>query len=249
MKRLLVFVFLAFSSVTLLKAQNTLKGVVMELDSSKPIAQVEIRNLTSNANVETNSAGEFSIEVKVNESLSFSYPGYRVDTLFVIDHEFKRVYLSPIPGFNILKDVEITELSDVQLEEQISIARQQGKITEVGIGEGTTNRHGGVNRGGLAISLSRIFGKEAKEARLLYDLLMAEKIDRAIMAKFSPALIQSLTPLKDKDLDLFIVKYKPSYQFVAGSDDEKIRLYIMDSFKAFKSLSPEEKSKIELKVD
>lgn len=67
------------------------------------------------------------------------------------------------------------------------------------------------------------------------------------MDKFNPVLITSLTPLNGKDLDLFIVKYKPSYEFIEKSDEEQIRLYIMDSFKAFKNLSPEEKEKIELK--
>ena len=248
MKRVLLLVFFCLSSSFLLKAQ-TLKGIVMELNTSKPIVQVEVQNLTSNEMVETNSSGEFSINIKLNELLSFHYPGYRVDTLVITDYEFRRIYLSPIEGFNILKDVKITELSDTQLDEQIEIARQQGKITETGIGEGTRNRHGGVNRGGIAISPSRIFGKEAKEARARHDLLVAEKKDRAIMAKFSPLLITSVTPLKGKDLDLFIVQYKPSYEFIQKSDEEQIRLYIMDSFKEFNNLSPQEKEKIQLKKD
>src|SRR5690606_31108522 len=102
MKKLLLIIVLFFVGTALLKAQ-TLKGIVMELDSSKPIDQVEVRNLTTNKSIETNSSGEFSIDVKLNELLSFHYPGYRVDTLFITDHEVKRIYLTPIPGFNILR--------------------------------------------------------------------------------------------------------------------------------------------------
>ena len=245
MKKLLLIIVLFFTGSALLKAQ-TLKGIVMELNSSKPIDQVEVKNLTTKRSIETNSSGEFSIDIKLNELLSFHYPGYRVDTLFVTDLEFKRIYLTPIPGFNILKDVEITELSDVQLDEQIRITEQQGKIVGTA-GGGEATRDGGQRRGGIAISPSRLFGKEAKEARRFHDLLIAEKKDRAIMFKFNPLLITSITPLSGKDLDLFIVKYKPSYEFIEKSDEEQIRLYIMDSFKEFNNLSPQEKGKIELK--
>jgi len=231
MKQLFLFIVLFLGSTILLKAQ-TLKGMVMELNTSKPIAQVDIQNLSTKQAVETNSSGEFSINIKLNELLSFHYPGYRIDTLVVTDYEYRRIYLTPIKGFNILKDVEITELSDVQLNQQIEIAKQQGKTVEF--------------NGGIAISPSRLFGKQAKEARSRYDLLVAERENRAIASKFNPLLITSITPLTDKDLDLFIVKYKPSYEFVMKSDEEQIRLYIMDSFKEFNKLSSEEKEKLTL---
>src|SRR5690606_17101681 len=127
----------------------------------------------------------------------------------------------------------------------IRITEQQGRMVGTASG-GETTRDGGQRRGGIAISPSRIFGKEGKEARRLHDLLIAEKRDRAIMFKFNPLLITSLTPLAGKDLDLFIVKYKPTYEFIEKSDEEQIRLYIMDSFKEFNNLSPEEKEKIQL---
>lgn len=233
MKRLsLIIAFFAYFGAS--KAQ-TLKGVVMDIGSSKPIAQVEVRNLRSNSFVETDGSGNFTIEVKTNELLSFHYPGYRVDSLVVTDHDLRRVYLTPLANFNILEDVEITEWSDAQLDEQIEIAKQQGKIVDTPFG------------GGIAISPSRLFGKDAKEARSRHELLIAEKHDRAIMRKFDPLLISSITPLKGRDLELFIVKYKPSYEFVQKSDEEQIRLYIMDSFKEFNKLSSGEKDQIQLK--
>src|SRR5690554_6501173 len=107
MKRLFLVIALIASSGSLLKAQ-TLKGVVMDIGSSKPIAQVEIRNLKANTTSETDASGNVTISVKPNELLSFHYPGYRVDSLVITDHDFKRVYLTPLADFNILEDVEVT---------------------------------------------------------------------------------------------------------------------------------------------
>lgn len=233
MKKLFLLISVLFGSVLLVQAQSY-KGIVMELDSSKPIAQVEISNLSTHQSVETNSLGEFSIEVKLNELLSFSYPGFRVDTLLITDYEYKRIYITPIPGFNILEDVEITELSDLQLDQQIQVAQQEGETVQF--------------NNNISISPSRLFGSKARAARSRYPLLVAERENRAIMAKFSPALITSITPLQGKDLDQFIVKYKPTYAFITKSDEEQIRLYIMDSYKKYKELSPEERNAIGLEA-
>lgn len=233
MKKLFLLVSVLLTSVLLAQAQS-FKGVVMELDSSKPIAQVEVSNLNTHQSVETDLQGEFSIEVKLNELISFSYPGFRVDTLLITDYEYKRIYLTPIPGFNILEDVEITELSDLQLNQQIQIAQQEGETVQF--------------NNNISISPSRLFGSKARAARARYPLLIAERENRAIMDKFTPELITSLTPLQGKDLDQFIVKYKPSYAFITKSDEEQIRLYIMDSYKKYKELSPEERDAIGLEA-
>lgn len=225
--------FLLLISVSFVKAQ-TLEGIVMELDSSKPIQQVEVRNLSTDATVETNASGEFTIAAEINDLLSFGYPGFRLDTLVVTDFELKRVYLTPIADFNILEDVEITDLTDVQLEEEIRIAKERGRSVHTAQG------------GGIAISPSRLFGREAKEARRRYDLLLIEREDRLIRSRFNEQTITQITPLEGRELDLFMVRFKPTYDFVERSDEEQIRLYIMDSYKEFKNMSQEEKDQIKL---
>ena len=233
MKKICLIFLLAIVSLSTLQAQS-LKGTVYELNSTEPIAQVDITNLSTKEIVQSSQMGEFTIPVKLDDLLTFAYPGFRTDTLVVTNLEFKRVYLTPIADFNLLEDVEISSLSDAQLDEQIAMADRQGGAVNTVFG------------GGVAISPSRIFGKKGKEARKRYQHLMAEKTDRAIMRKFSPELITSITPLEGEDLTRFITKYKPSYGFIMKADDEQLRLYIMDSFKAFNQLSDEEKRKITL---
>ena len=233
MKKICLILLITIGSLSALQAQS-LKGTVYELNSSEPIGQVDVTNLTTKEEVQSNQMGEFTIAVKLDDLLTFAYPGFRTDTLVVTSLDFKRVYLTPITNFNLLEDVEISTLSDAQLDEQIAIADGQGGAVNTIFG------------GGVAISPSRIFGKKGKEARQRYQYLMAEKTDRAIMRRFSPELITSITPLEGEDLTRFITKYKPTYGFIMKADDEQLRLYIMDSFKAFNQLSDEEKRKIAL---
>lgn len=233
MKKIFVLLLCIIGTVNLAAGQ-TLEGIVMELNSSKPIQQVEVRNLTTDATVETNASGGFEIDAELNDLLTFGYPGFRLDTLVVVDFQIKRVYLTPLEDFNILEDVEITDLSDLQLEEEIRVARERGRSVHT------------VQGGGIAISPSRLFGKEAKDARERYDALLEEQERRLIDSKFNEDKITPITPLKGRDLDLFIVKFRPSYEFAKQSDEEQIRLYIMDSYKKFKNMSQAEKDKIKL---
>ncbi|MFB5946039.1 hypothetical protein [Albibacterium profundi] len=233
MKKIFVLLLCIIGTVNLAAGQ-TLEGIVMELNSSKPIQQVEVRNLTTDATVETNASGGFEIDAELNDLLTFGYPGFRLDTLVVVDFQIKRVYLTPLEDFNILEDVEITDLSDLQLEEEIRVARERGRSVHT------------VQGGGIAISPSRLFGKEAKDARERYDALLEEQERRLIDSKFNEDKITPITPLKGRDLDLFIVKFRPSYEFAKQSDEEQIRLYIMDSYKKFKNMSQAEKDRIKL---
>lgn len=231
-KLVFVFAFIAFYFPSL-KAQS-LSGIVYELNSNEIIPQVEVINLSTSQSVYTDNKGSFAIPVKKDNLLSFSYPGYRVDTMMIIDFDFKRVYLTPEKNMNILSEVEIRGMSDQQLTAEIEKARNDSKSTST------------MFSGGIAISPSRLFGQGAKKSRRRYELLLEEQRNRLILKRFNPLLISSLTPLKGRDLSLFMVKYKPSYEFANTADDEQIKLYIFDSYKKYKALTKEEKDQIEL---
>lgn len=228
---LLVFLLVYTTS---LSAQN-LKGTVYELNGNQGVSQVEVTNLRTAQSVYTDEKGDFTISTNKDDLLSFSYPGYRIDTVMITDFDFKRVYLTPLENMNILTEVEIQGMSDQRLAEEIKKAKGESRAVST------------IHSGGIAISPSRLFGKSAKDARKRYELLILEQQNRLILKKFNPILITSLTPLKGRDLDLFMVKYKPSYSFVNSADDEQLNLYIMDSYKKYKALTEQEKNKITLK--
>jgi len=232
-KKIFFFIILLIS-FSFLKGQD-LQGTVYELNSNQVMPQVEVTNLHTSGSVYTNEKGNFIIPVKKDDLLSFSYPGYRIDTILVIDFDFKRVYLTPIENINILSEVEVRGMSDQQLAEEIEKAKEESESTST------------LFSGGLAISPSRLFGKSAKAARKRYEFLVQEQQDRLIWKRFSPSLITSLTPLKGRDLELFRIRYKPSYDFAKSADDEKLRLYIMDSYKEYKTLDEQQKGNIELR--
>ncbi|WP_028297246.1 hypothetical protein [Olivibacter sitiensis] len=218
-------------------AQQLLKGKVLELGSNEVMPQVDIKNLASGVVVGSDRNGDFSIAVKSNEILVFSFPGYRTDSLVVTDFAFKRVYLTGVDDPRLLSEVNVTAMTNSRLEEERAKAQSQGQVA-------TT-----VSGGGIALSPSRMFGKEGRNARRSYRLMEEEASNRDIDARFTPALVQSFTPLKGEDLELFMVNYRPKVNFIKKATDDDLRLYVIDSYGKFNKLTEAQKKKIKLETD
>lgn len=237
-RRLTFMLFLVLTAVLqphvgMAQQTDTLNGIVLELGSGQPLQYVEITNISTGTTVESDEKGNFSIQVSRNGRLRFEYPGYRVDTLVVVEFDIKRVYLTPDGSAILIDEVQIEALSDNQLAVEIERAKQEGQVTE-------TSQY----RGGIRLSPSRWFGRKGKQARQRYELLLAEQERRKIDSRFTPQLITSITPLKGEQLGLYMTKYRPTIDFISSANDEALRLYIMDTYAAFKKLTPEELAKI-----
>lgn len=218
------------------QAQDTeLNGFVLELGSGEPLRYVEIKNLNTGTVAESLEDGSFNIAVNKNERLQFEYPGYRTDTLVVIEFDIKRVYLTPDGSTIQLDEVQIQAMTDSRLDAEIKRAQAEGQFAE-------TSQH----RGGLRISPSRWFGKTGRQARQRYQLLLEERERRQIDARFTSEMVTAITPLEGEDLELYMTKYRPSAEFLSTADESDLRLYIMDTYAAFKALTPKQRADIKI---
>lgn len=217
-------------------AQDTLlNGFVLEHESGEPLPHVEVKNLNTGITASSEQDGRFRIAVKKNERLRFEYPGYRTDTLVVIEFDVKRVYLTPDGSTVQIDEVQIQAMTDSRLATEIERAQREGQVTE-------SSQH----RGGLRISPSRWFSKDGKQARQRHKLLLAEQDRRKIDARFTPEAIMTVTPLTGHDLELYMTKYRPSLEFVETASEDDLRLYIIDTYAKFNKLTPKQRDDIEI---
>jgi len=245
MKRItLLTLLLSVLGFFFVHAQQQFKGIVLEYGSDELMPQVQVKNLNSQDSVLTTIKGEFTLPANKDDILVFSYPGYRVDSLVVLDYDLKRVYLTAVDDPRFLKEVNVTAITNSRLAEEKERVRNRGQYANT-VSGGSAGL-GPQRMGGIGLSPSRIFGKEAREARRQYKMLETESNNRIIDARFTPALIQRITPLKGEDLSLFMAKYRPKVSFIKEADDEQLRLYIIDAYNKYKKLSPVAKEKIKL---
>lgn len=216
-------ILLTFTVIALLsgyvQAQTILKGTVYEGKSSRKMADVFVRDINSKEISLTDNSGNFSIRTVLNHTLIFSSPGYVSDTLFLIDLKPKRIELT-VRGIT-LNEVNITSTRAFNPREEYPGIYEKSKF---------------------ALSPSRIFGKESKDARRLKHYFDREAEERQIDSVFSTVYVSSIVPLKGRELEDFISMYRPTLAFLKKTPRSSLTLYVNDSYKKFMALPPEKRS-------
>lgn len=201
-----------------------IKGIVHELESSERLREVAVKNLRTNDTTHTDSEGNFTISGNINDLLTFTQAGYEVDTAFIYQEGIQRIYLIRDSKSIVIDEIVISRLTDSRLAYEIEKAKNEGQVTEAS-----------QNRGGLRLSLSRLFGRTSKMARKNLDLLLTEQSNRKVDRIFSAQAIRAVVPLNDAEMALFRERFRPSPDFIETASPEDIRAYILDSYGKFKS--------------
>ncbi len=201
-----------------------IKGYVYELVSSNPLWNTTIKNLRTQQIVQSDRDGSFKISGQLNDYLVFSNPGYKQDTIFYYEDNIRRVYMTRDESLILIDEVVVSRMTDSRLAAEIAKAQNEGKAVDVS-----------QQRGGLRVSPSRLFGKKAKEARSNLNLLVAEQEKREIDRRFTTQLIATTIPLSPDEIALFRERFRPTLDFTKKASNEDLKLYILDSYKKFKS--------------
>lgn len=219
MKHKLLITFIAvFTLFGRLEAQNILKGTVFEGKSTRKLADVFVKDINSKEISLTDNSGNFIIRTALNHTLIFSSPGYVSDTLFLTDLQPKHIELT-LRGIN-LNQVTITDSKAFNPREEYPEIYEKSKF---------------------ALSPSRIFGKEAKDARRLKKYFGREVEERQIDSVFNVLYVSSLVPLKGRDLENFMTMYRPTFA-QAKTPHATLTLYVNDSYKKFMAMPPEKRT-------
>lgn len=221
-KNLLLMVMLLLGSITFSFAQE-IKGIVYDLETSRKLPDVQIKNLRTNDMVKSDLQGNFTIPGKMNDYLSLMVQGYDRDTAFIYQEGITRIYLVNDKSTITIDEVVVSKITDSRLNREIERAKNNSKAVETS-----------TTRGGLRISPSRLFGKEAKQARASIEILEIEREQRNVDRVFTNDAILSLIPMERQDLLLFKDGYRPSYEFIKQASPEDLKAYILDSYAKFK---------------
>lgn len=213
----LLIAALFFLSVT--THAQVLSGTVVEAGKNTRLENVFVREVGSKNVALSDRSGNFDIRTAVNHTIILSLPGYISDTLFVVDLK---------PKHFELKQAGIS-LQAVNIADSKGAFDPEKEYPEV------------YEKSKFALSFSRMFGKESRDARRLKKYFAHEVEQRKIDAVFTKALVSSVVPLKGRDLDAFMVMYRPSLAFVQNSSQQTMVVYINDRYKEFKALPPEQR--------
>lgn len=228
--RHLLAVFLLMPVCNSLCAQEKLSGKIYSRTNDSVVIAATIRNKNLKISAYSGSDGSYRIFADEGDTLIFSAAGFTPDTVTVL------LYMLLTP-YDVTLERKIITLEMVRVTSSYSqdslnrhnyyadIFKKQPGLT------GFNTPQYGV---GIVLSPLSYFSKKAKQKRVIKKRLLQQDRDDYIDHFFPEEWVARLTGLKADSLNLFMYRYRPSYDFCRKTDQQGMILYINDKLKEFK---------------
>ena len=251
-KYLILIILLSSSLLTFSQEISTVKGSIINANNNTPLENVNIVNLTQVIGTSTNKMGEFSINVKANDTLHFSYLGFKSLKIKVTNDWIK---------FGSATTIELTELA-LELDEVVVSQLKLTGYLEVDIKQVPVNNNFRYSISGLpnvgyesaarpssAVTqalnaifnpldfLHKVFGKEPNQLRKLRKMKQDDQIRDILSNRFDREMLMVLLQLEKADLELLISECNYSEDFIRKANDLQLLDAISECYEEYKILN------------
>ncbi|MDR3696439.1 MAG: hypothetical protein P4L47_17510 [Mucilaginibacter sp.] len=223
-----------FCAVTL-HAQTMLNGRVFEYKTHIALQGVSIENLGNKLKAVTGADGGFRIAAKTGDLLVLKTFGYQTDTLLLTDLHDKELFLEP--QRTELKQVTVSDSSAKQLQ-----AAKNMQYYDPQFHGQTMVYHRDLKKqfdGGIILRMHYFKGDEHKKKKEL-EKEQQRMLSEEISIIFTADNISHYLPLKDADLNNFLLLYTPDIK-VYNSEDFNLLTYLNTSYKTWLTLTPDQR--------
>ncbi len=227
-----------------------IKALVINAQTDEPLESVHVINLNEVVGTITNEEGEFTISAAVNDTLYFSYLGFKSQKIRVTNDMFK------------FKDTKIslTELA-YALEEVIVTPYQLTGYLEIDVKNLPLNDSYQYSISGLSVGyeagskspsavtkvlgailnpadlLRNLFGKQPNQMRKLRKIKEEDEIRDLLATKFDREVLMELLQIEKIDIQDILTNCNYSKSFITTANDLQILDAISSCYEEFKVLN------------
>lgn len=201
-----------------------IKGVIFERGTSSRVASAQIINKRTNFDVSSNTLGLFQLNALIGDTLQVRKSGFSDAEVIITDNKDIVCYLI---GSTTLKEVVITgeskkqELDAVKRDFKNKGSFHQGKPPFLSF---------------IFTPLTAVyelFGRTPKNARRFGRYYTNELQQTHIDSFFNESTVRSNTDLEGKNLEDFMLNYRPDYEKAENWTQYDAIKYIRESYKKF----------------
>jgi hypothetical protein len=220
-----------------LYAQLTVTGTVFDSSRKNYVENVRIESSSGNY-TRTDSMGRYKISVTEKDSLTFIYQNRPTQKFVVKDianlNQFDiSLGVTVKGGYRTLKEVLIFARS----YRQDSIENRQN-YADVYNYRKPTIRTSISPSGAVGADVNEIINmfrfKRNKRLKFFQARLEQQEQDNFVSYRFNKNFVRRITQLQGAELDTFMVRYVPTYEFASTADEVTFNKYILNSSYAFK---------------
>ena len=230
-------------------AQDTVAGTVMNASNDEPLENVHIVNLNQVKGAVSDETGEFQLQATVNDTLYFSYLGFRSIRVRVTNDWLKyghvKVKMTEI-GIAleevVVKDVTLTGYLEIDAKNIPIYENYRYSISGLNTGyEGGDQAPGAVSKvlGSLfnpADIVNNIFGNKPKQMRKLRKMKEDDQIRELLRKKYDRETLMALLQISKVDLDEILRRCNYSKDFMETANDLQILDAISGCYEEYKVL-------------
>lgn len=236
------------------KDRTTIKGTILNDANDVPLENVNIVNLNQVIGSISNDKGEFSIRASVNDTLYFSYLGFKSlrvrvtnDWLRFGDIKIKMTELGIALEEVVVRPVQLTGYVEIDAKLIPVYDNYRYRIAGLNTGyEGGSSQPGAVGRVINSIFnpadfLFNVFGKRPREMRKLRQMKEDDEIRNLLQSKFDRETLMMVLQLERVDIDEILNKCSYSSDFIRTANDLQILDAISSCYEEYKILNREKK--------
>lgn len=244
-----LFLFLLFFTGMYAAAQNVVSGTVMNAADDKPIERVHIVNLNQVKGAVSDEDGKFELPAKVNDTLYFTYLGFKSIKVRVTNDwmkfgkvKVKMTELGIALEEVVVSSVTLTGYLEIDAKNIPIYENKRYSISGLNTGyEAGTNSPSAVSKvlGSLlnpADLVNNIFGKRPQQMRKLRQMKEDDEIRNLLRNKFDRETLMALLQINKVEIDEILGRCNYSKDFMRTANDLQILDAISGCYEEFKVL-------------
>lgn len=250
MKKVVFLFTLLVSMMAWSQNEAVINGTVLNDATDEPLENVNIVNLNSVKGSTSDRQGKFTIRASVNDTLFFSYLGFKSirvrvtnDWLRFGEIKVKMTELGIALEEVVIRPVELTGYVEVDARLIPVYDNYRYRISGLSTGyEGGKNKPGAVSSVLSSIFnpadfLYNIFGKRPKQMRKLRQMKEDDAIRNLLASKYDRETLMAVLQLERVDLDEIVNRCNYSADFIRTASDLQILDAISECYEEYKVLN------------
>lgn len=256
MRKIFVLLFLGFITTTVWSQDltitdvTTIKGKVVNASNNVSLSNVHVVNLNSVKGTLTDDEGDFGIRATVNDTLYFSYLGFKSirvrvtnDWLKFGEIRIKMTELSVALEEVVVRPIQLTGY--VEVDAKIIPIYDNHRYRIAGLGSGYEG--GGSQPGAMSKVLNSIFnpadflynvfGKRSHDMKKLRKMKDDDEIRNLLESKYDRETLMAVLQLEKVDIDEILVNCSYSKDFIRTANDLQILDAISECYEEYRILS------------
>ncbi len=240
------------------KAESTVKGIIIDATSKQPLENVNIVNLNQVIGTATNVKGEFELRAKANDTLHLSYLGFKSIKVKVTNDWVDQIEKSTITLTELALALEEVVVTGLKLTGYLEVDIKQVNINtnyRYSI-SGLSNGYEAGKKQPNAVTkvlgsifnpldfLYNTFSSKGKELRKLKKMKEDDNIRNTLATRFDREMLIALLGVTKVDLDEIVSQCNYSLEFVTTANDLQILDAISECYEEYKVLNRGRKKRI-----